>query len=265
GEALVVRTPIWLIREKKWNLSYWREMDWLKSCAGCHTTGFNPYLGRYAEEGISCEACHGPGKKHASTSLAADIVNPAKVPEPRRSMICESCHTTGHDVTGEYRFPVGFLPGDDLAIHYIGLTPKPGQDDASFKGNDSYADRHAQFLFWRSRMLLVEGETCDLCKNFRVARKEVASDGPRKMSAQDFCLSCHDGTVVPLPREHGPKGIGNRRCLSCHPAARTSKGNVTIHDHRYIPAEALAKTDVVPSADFSGVCYRCHPVPGKGA
>ncbi|MBF8259012.1 MAG: hypothetical protein HW377_1386, partial [Actinobacteria bacterium] len=27
GEALVVRTPIWLIREKKWNLSYWREMD----------------------------------------------------------------------------------------------------------------------------------------------------------------------------------------------------------------------------------------------
>lgn len=265
GEALVVRTPIWLIREKKWNLSYWREMDWLKSCAGCHTTGFNPYLGRYAEEGISCEACHGPGKKHASTSLAGDIVNPAKVPEPRRSMICESCHTTGHDVTGEYRFPVGFLPGDDLAIHYLGLTPKPGQDDASFKGNDSYADRHAQFLFWRSRMLLVEGETCDLCKNFRIARKDAASHGPLKMSVQDFCLSCHDGTVVPLPREHGPKGIGNRRCLSCHPAARTSKGNVTIHDHRYIPAEALAKTDVVPSADFSGVCYRCHPVPGKGA
>ncbi|MBI5341740.1 MAG: hypothetical protein HZB63_00160 [Deltaproteobacteria bacterium] len=264
GDALVVRTPIWLVRSKKWNLMYWREMDWLRSCAGCHTTGYNPYLRKYSEEGIGCEACHGPGKKHASTASAADIVHPGKLSEPRRSMICESCHTTGHDATGEYSFPVGFIPGADLRQYFQGLTPKPGQDDASFKGNDSYADRHAQYLFWRSRMLLVEGETCDLCKNFRVGRKEAASNGPKKMTAQEFCLSCHDGTVLPPPRGHSRQGIESTPCLSCHPPARDRNGEVTIHDHRYLPGESMAKNDFLPAPDFRSICYRCHPTPAKG-
>lgn len=263
GESLVVRSPIWLIRERKWNLSYWREMDWLKSCAGCHTTGFNPVLGRYAEEGISCEACHGPGKKHVSSSLAADIVNPAKIPEPRRSMICESCHTTGHDVTGEYRFPVGFTPGEDLQRYFAGLTPKPGQDGASFMGDGSYADRHAQYIFWRSRMLLVEGETCDLCKNFRISRKDAAGNGPRKMTAQEFCLSCHDGTVVPVPPEHGRQNIGSGRCLSCHPPVKSRNGKTSIHDHRYIPPEALTGNDRKSFPDSRGACFTCHPAAGN--
>lgn len=265
GGALVVRTPIWLIRAKKWNLSYWREMDWLKSCAGCHTTGFNPYVGLYAEEGISCEACHGPGRSHSLSGRAGDIVHPGKISEVRRAMICESCHTTGHDVTGEFLFPVGFVPGADLRRYYIGLTPKPGQDDATFRGDDSYADRHAQFLFWRSRMLIVEGETCDLCKNFRVARKETEAGGPRKMTSREFCLSCHDGTVLPFPPLHDGFGKEGRSCLSCHPARRNGGGEASIHDHRYVPLEALSKNDFIPRPDFRSICFKCHPVPTKGA
>lgn len=265
GDSFVVRTPIWLIREKKWNLSYWREMDWLKSCAGCHTTGFNPYSAQYAEAGIACEACHGPGRRHSLSRRAGDIVHPGKLPDARRAMICESCHTTGHDVTGEFRFPVGFVPGADLREHYVGLTPKPGQDDATFRGDGSYADRHAQFLFWRSRMLLAEGETCDLCKNFHLARKESNSGGPRKMSAREFCLSCHDGTVLPLPPLHDDFVKGGRGCLSCHPSRRNGDGETSIHDHRYVPPEALAKNDFIPSPDFRSICFRCHPVPSKGA
>ncbi len=265
GESFVVRTPIWLIRGKQWNLSYWREMDWMKACVGCHTTGFNPFLGQYAEEGISCEACHGPGRAHALSGKAADIVHPGKIPESRRAMICESCHTTGHDTTGEFRFPVGFVPGADLRRFYGGLTPKPGQDDASFRGDGSYADRHAQYLFWRSRMLIVEGETCDLCKNFRVAQKETESGGPRKMTAQEFCLSCHDGTVQPVPPRHEGIVAKGRLCLSCHVQERTSGGEISIHDHKYIPGEALSKNDFIPAADFRSICFRCHPVSLKGA
>jgi hypothetical protein len=263
--ALVVRTPIWLVRGKRWNLSYWREMDWMTACAGCHTTGLNPFLGRYAEEGISCEACHGPGRSHARSGKAAEIVHPGKISESRRAMICESCHTTGHDVTGEFRYPVGFVPGADLLRYYNGLTPKPGQDDSSFKGDNSYADRHAQYLFWRSRMLIVEGETCDLCKNFRVAQQETETGGPRKMTTQEFCLSCHDGTVRPAPRGHEGTAVKSKPCLSCHPTERTGGGEISIHDHKYVPTEALKKNDFIPAPDFRSICFRCHPVPLKGA
>ncbi len=269
GDDFVVRTPIWLIRAKAWDLSYWREMDWLKACAGCHTTGFDPAHGRFAEESVSCEACHGPGRAHADSGNPGAIFNPAKAPAARRAMICEACHTTGHDASGEFRFPVGYRPGADLGLYFFGLTPKPGQDDASFAGDGSAADRHRQYLFWRTRMLLAQGETCDLCKNFRLALREGATaKGPHAMTTEEFCLSCHNGTVTRPPRGHEQAATSGRRCLSCHPPERGPSGEISIHDHRYIPAEAVARNDFIPRPDFRSICFECHAIPspsGKGA
>lgn len=262
ADMLVVRTPIWMIRSKRWNLSYWREMDWLTACAGCHTTGYDPYAGRYAEEAVSCEACHGPGRRHAETGDPGEILDPGDLPEDRRVMVCEACHTTGHDRTGEYRFPVGYRPGDDLGRYYVGLVPKPGQDDLSFRGDGSVADRHRQFDFWKSRMLILEGETCDLCKNFRLTLAGSRAAGPRKMTPDEFCRSCHDGTVVPPPQRHAD---ARGPCLSCHPPEKRPGGGFTIHDHRYLPPEAIAKKDFIPAPEFRSICFACHPVPGKGA
>jgi hypothetical protein len=36
-----------------------------KQCYECHTTGYNKETGTYEEEGITCEACHGPGEVFA--------------------------------------------------------------------------------------------------------------------------------------------------------------------------------------------------------
>jgi hypothetical protein len=265
GDAMVVRTPIWLIRAKKWNLDYWRELDWIRLCSGCHTTGMDPTQAAFAEEGLGCEACHGPGRKHRESQRAADIVNPRRLTQVRRDMICEACHTAGHDRTGEFRFPAGYLPGSDLEKHFFGLTPKPGQDDASFRGDGSYLDRHRQFLFWQGQMLIVEGETCDLCKNFREARKESSSSGPLKMTADEYCASCHDGTVVKAASLHDHRQVAARRCLECHPPLRNAAGEPSIHDHRYLPPAAIQKNDFIPSSDFRSICFGCHPAPSKGA
>ncbi|MCL5966510.1 MAG: cytochrome c family protein [Deltaproteobacteria bacterium] len=262
---LVVRTPIWIIRPGSWNLSYWREMDWLRSCAGCHMTAFDPFTGRSLEEGVGCEACHGPGRAHARSRRPEEIVHPGKIGARRRAMICESCHTTGHDATGEFRFPVGFLPGLDLRRFYFGLIPKPGQDDRSFRGDGTYEDRHAQFLFWESNMLLRQGETCDLCKNFRMAREEAAASEDPRMSSREFCRSCHDGAVLPPPPHHGGPVTRRAHCLSCHPPARAASGEVSIHDHRFIPRAAMPRNDFIPPPDFNSICFRCHPAPTKGA
>ncbi|ODS34785.1 MAG: putative cytochrome c [Candidatus Scalindua rubra] len=36
--------------------------NYRKTCYECHTTGYDKETGTYAEEGITCEACHGPGE-----------------------------------------------------------------------------------------------------------------------------------------------------------------------------------------------------------
>lgn len=266
GDSLVVRTPIWVVRTGSWNLGYWREQDWGKSCAGCHLTGYDPTLPAFAEEGVGCEACHGPGRAHVRSGKRGDVVHPGKLSAARRAMICEACHTAGHDATGEYRFPVGYLPGGDLSKHFFGLVPKPGQDDSTFRGDGTPADRHAQFRFWSSRMLIVDGETCDLCKNFRTNSGAKDPRGePKKMSSSEFCRSCHDGTVLPPPRHHGESGVTRTgECLSCHPVRQTRAGAPSVHDHKYLPEDALGKKDFPPSPDFRSICSACHPAPAKG-
>lgn len=36
--------------------------EYRKSCLKCHTTGYDPNTGKYVEEGVTCEACHGAGE-----------------------------------------------------------------------------------------------------------------------------------------------------------------------------------------------------------
>jgi len=266
GDDLVVRTPIWIVRSGTWNLDYWREQDWRKNCAGCHVTGYEPEAAAFVEGGIGCEACHGPGRAHAASGGRTGILHPGRIPASRRSMICEACHTTGHDATGEYRFPVGYRPGGDLSKHFFGMVPKPGQDDSTFRGDGTAEDRHAQFRFWSSRMLVAEGETCDLCKNFRAGGAGPPSSGePKKMSLTQYCRSCHGGTM-PAPHHHEEsRAVRSRECLSCHPVARARSGAPSVHDHKFLPEGALGGKGFPPASDFRSICHVCHPVPGKGA
>ncbi len=66
-------------------------------CGGCHTTGYSDQgrqnglegiIGTWHYDGVQCEACHGPGAKHAASSDKSDI-------EIDKD-ICSKCHSTGH-------------------------------------------------------------------------------------------------------------------------------------------------------------------------
>lgn len=68
------------------------------TCGACHTTGYIPegnqdglpgLVGAWAEAGVGCEACHGPGSNHANDPyLARMLVN-------RDSETCGACHSFG--------------------------------------------------------------------------------------------------------------------------------------------------------------------------
>lgn len=67
--------------------------DWTKqgsadACLECHTTGFDTKTGKYAEEGVACEACHGPYQQgHPETPM----------PITPDYTLCARCHKTTTD------------------------------------------------------------------------------------------------------------------------------------------------------------------------
>ncbi|MEN8114351.1 MAG: multiheme c-type cytochrome [Actinomycetota bacterium] len=67
-------------------------------CGTCHTTGYRPegnqddlpgLIGTWAETGIMCESCHGPGSNHADEPYGVAL----KV--DRSSEACGTCHSRG--------------------------------------------------------------------------------------------------------------------------------------------------------------------------
>jgi predicted CXXCH cytochrome family protein len=67
--------------------------DWVKqgsaaSCLECHTTGYDVATGTFAEEGVTCEACHGPLQAgHPETPMTV-------TPD---ATLCARCHKTTTD------------------------------------------------------------------------------------------------------------------------------------------------------------------------
>ena len=64
------------------------------NCLPCHSTGLNSETGHYAEEGVGCEACHGPGREAVRLVLAGKTNEHKELIRIDRNSesACERCH-----------------------------------------------------------------------------------------------------------------------------------------------------------------------------
>lgn len=124
---LHILPAMWIVKTQAWVKSkYWPKTIYQNSCSGCHNTGTqlnyskatDTFQTTWADKGVGCESCHGPGSRHVSagdSQYSSTIVNPAKIPDSRRAaMVCGSCHIRGKSVDGKYAYPVGYKPGGQL-------------------------------------------------------------------------------------------------------------------------------------------------------
>lgn len=152
--------------------------DFTANCAGCHVTGLDQERGRWEDDGVLCEACHGPGSVHAE--LADDAgrrpsdeelaeLHSAVIVAPD-AQVCGACHSQGSQP-----YPLDYQPGGVL-VHDGGYTLPSEDDTTAFWGSGHARLSNMQYNEWLSSAHATSLET--------MLESEFAADG---------CLTCHSG------------------------------------------------------------------------
>jgi predicted CXXCH cytochrome family protein len=239
----------WLPRNPNtWNLP---NNSWFLTCSGCHSLGADPEERTFVEPAVGCESCHGPGSVHVSTSTAIEsrldsIINPVELPGHQQAQICGQCHTNGHDPTGNFSFPRGFLPGMNLEIYYERFLAD--EDPEEFYPDGTSKAHHPQYLDWSTSPHAEAGVKCSDChdphkrENIHQLREEKTK----------LCLSCHTITGTPS-LTHSIHDFGP--CEGCHMAAL---GYGPSHTFKVVTPE-----DTINLADGNltiqpNACNTCH-------
>lgn len=166
------------------------------NCGKCHTTGFSEeghqnglegIEGTWAEPGVGCEACHGPGGDHVESMDAADIEVDSS------SELCGSCHYR------DYK--------DDTVIASGGFIKHHEQF------NEIQNSAHGDAL------------SCTSCHDAHVGVQDAVKKGEfgyTSSTSEEFvgegidkeCSSCHEEKANSLEDTmHGENGVS---CTDCH-------------------------------------------------
>ncbi|HEU4733346.1 MAG TPA: cytochrome c3 family protein [Kofleriaceae bacterium] len=229
-----------------------QEQVWNVSCIRCHTTAGQPLaLGggwkiesRVGENGIACEACHGPGEAHVAANQNPlrrywlhvrgggdpTIVNPARLPPARGSEVCGQCHSLT-EVSPEIELGEGktYVPGAELEKSQPLLRPlRPSPALARYASEDPLYLRN---YFWADGTIRVSS------RDFSGLIESRCTTGGKLWCGS--CHSLHDSDPANLLA--GGKGT-DAACVSCHPAIGAA---VTAHTHH-------------PAGSTGSRCFNCH-------
>jgi len=257
GELYVLPAQ-WNVTTAEWvpyHPDDWQERPYTKHCAGCHTTGFDPASGQWAENGVQCEACHGPGEEHvALAGNRAKIVNPAMLAFDEQTDICGQCHLRGHDPTRQYDFPVGYRPAGPIPLS---ATFVPIADEKAFWPDGSARLHHQEYQDWqKSAHAAVVG--CTFC---HVSHSRGETLHQTRFVGNHRCVICHEAKkdlAVHIP--YHP--VGEMVCTDCHmptlAKAATAEYNFDIHSHTFWPPDPLKTVQYGGQEKMPNACNLCH-------
>jgi predicted CXXCH cytochrome family protein len=239
---------------------------WNANCICCHSTDGQPSYSservrsggargaapdsRAAEFGIACEACHGPGRKHAETMQRQEqskaprktapeklyIVHPRKIAASRSAEIGGQCHSVNfpYDREGAATWlsegPV-YRPGEELGRFRYVVQPETVSKSPLVQALLRAQPRFLETKFWPDGKVRVIGREYN-----------GLIDSPCFKGGEFSCVSCHSQHESEPDDLLSASNRGDQPCLKCHESfgAELSK-----HTHHH--------------AESSGSrCYNCH-------
>ena len=223
-----------------------------EACAGCHedigkSFAKNPHFSLDKSkhwEGKACEACHGPGSKHADSTSADDIRNPLKLTAVKADGICLSCHKNqptqvGRLQGGHARSAIACTSCHNMhktgaESSFVTLKRTAGINQLC---SGCHIAEAASFKKPHHHKVPEGAMACTSCHNphssFLSRNLRQATDG-----GGPVCLNCHSDKRGPFLYSHVPVQSGS--CTTCHEA------------HGSVNPRMLTRRDVLL------LCLECH-------
>ena len=243
---------------------HWRQpgQNWNFMCADCHVTayrkGYNRKARRYqpdfAEVGVGCEACHGPGSVHVNLfeqndgtrgSSGSGLIVPGRT-QPL-VQVCGQCHSRREQLAE------GYTPDQPLLDYYLPVLLDESLYHADGQINDEV---YVYGSFLQSKMHGA-GVTCSDCHNMH--------SGQLHQTGDDLCLSCHSPAGNPRfaelnkraydTQEHSFHDANNQvACVDCHMPSKTYMAVDERRDHSF----RIPRPDLTVSLGVPNACQQCH-------
>lgn len=258
---------------KQQYVSYKGGSNWETGCAGCHTTGWDKVDATFAEPGIGCEMCHGPGRDHVLGK--GDI---SKITVTNDAQACGQCHTGGQGQGGE-KWPVDYKPGDDLHATgfqfpevpnpHEGLYPDPSKvKQRQYPQWEKSAHANALVSLEAGGHVQARCYACHAAEAFegKLAGKAAPADQVHFENAVT-CSACHD------PHNNTTEGQlrapKEELCIACHTSSlaegATFKPGSEVHHPMAEMLEGRGAIGVAPTAGAHSelTCVECHMTEGN--
>lgn len=222
-----------------------------ETCQACHEDVFNAFQKnphhavetnkKRGFEGKACESCHGPGSKHAESTSAADIRNPAKLPPAQTDKICLTCHLNQPTHVGRLTSSHAKNQVSCVACHSIhkngpdGLVPRKAPEINALCAS-CHQDVWASFQRPYTHKLPQGAMSCVDCHNPHGTFLPKSIQTVR--ANEPGCLKCHSNLAGPFVYEHAP--VKMEGCSACH------------QPHGSANPRMLIRAQVAP------LCQECH-------
>ncbi len=252
-----------------------RLYNWNHMCADCHSTavrkGYDPrsneFRTSFTEINVACEACHGPGSRHArwgrypawlrriirhDDGLQARLIERRGVQWvtdstsgiPHRSVArntdheietCAQCHARRVHIAD------GYTAGAQLLDYYIPVLISELYHPDGQQREEVY--NYGSFL--QSKMYSA-GVTCSDCHDPHTAKL--------RSSGNKVCTRCHLAARYDTTAHHHHRAGAGAMCTSCHMPATTYMQVDARQDHSI----RIPRPDLTVAIGAPNACNACH-------
>ena len=250
---------------------------YLPHCGPCHTsqlglrTLVSPKINdlEYAEGGVDCEMCHGPGGDHVASEQAARPgdkpplklqVEFGKISSRDYIAICAQCHMQsailGLGPQGEFNYR---HYADTFYAHYQSRPYNEFALRATYKDGRFRVISFAVESFLRSQCVQKGGAHCGHCHDFHPSDIKNERDLRFLDHPDQMCLQCHPSYTTNLEAHtHHPAKSEGSRCTACHmPRIMTTVLFKTM-SHQLDDIPRAEMTERFGQKDSPNACLICH-------
>lgn len=228
----------------------------------------------FGKGGLQCEACHGPGSKHAADGRRLETITifsgaNAKLAVEHRNKPCLSCHEgntrAGWHAGAHAREQLACTDCHRLHVARDSVMSRATEPTVCFK---CHAKQRADFQKTSSHPVRFGRMVCGDCHN---AHGSSGAATLVKPTLNQTCTSCHAEKRGPLLWEHAPVSEDCSLCHSSHGSVRSALLNKTPpllcqQCHTVAGHPAVARTGAaLPGGTgggqifvLAGSCTNCH-------